>query len=320
MARSWKDADQLRLDLERAERKIAAQKEVGKKRKLRYQRAEAELDRIQRTWPRRLQRGTLRAVGRGQPRTFCLFIGYPRSGHSLVGSLLDAHPDVAIANEVNVLRLLAEGGVTRGELIETLLMTSEEDASRSLGRRATGYSYAIPDQWQGQVRRLRVLGAKAGEKTTVRLGRDPRELTRLRRLMRSRVRILHVTRNPFDMVARMALIRKAGRPERTIGSATKFVGRLARMNARIIGDTRGTVLTVRQESLIADPLEKLREMCAFLGIEPDQGWLDACEGILFEKPRRSRDLIEWTDEERAAVEQVIAKYDFFQGYSWAGDE
>jgi len=26
-------------------------------------------------------------------RTFCLFIGYPRSGHSLVGSLLDAHPD-----------------------------------------------------------------------------------------------------------------------------------------------------------------------------------------------------------------------------------
>lgn len=28
-------------------------------------------------------------------RTFIMFVGHPRSGHSLVGSLLDAHPNVA---------------------------------------------------------------------------------------------------------------------------------------------------------------------------------------------------------------------------------
>src|SRR3954447_2809001 len=93
MARSWKNAEQLRIDLERAERRIAAQKEVSTKRKLRYHRAEAELDRIRRTWPRRLERLGKRAVGRGQPATFCLFIGSPRSGHRLLGALLDAHPD-----------------------------------------------------------------------------------------------------------------------------------------------------------------------------------------------------------------------------------
>jgi Sulfotransferase family/Glycosyltransferase sugar-binding region containing DXD motif len=320
MARSWKNAEQLRLDLDRAERKIAAQKEIGKKRKLRYQRAEAELDRIQRTWPRRLQRGAKRAARREEPRTFCLFIGYPRSGHTLVGSLLDAHPDVAIANEVNVLRLLEDGGLTRGQLVEMLLTTSEEDASRSLGRRATGYSYAVPLQWQGQVRRLRVLGAKAGEKTTARVARDPAELKRLRRLIRARVRILHVTRNPFDMIARMALIEKGGRPERTLAGATKFVARLARMNARIISENERTVLTVRHESLIDDPRGELRRICSFLGIEPDQSWLEASAGILFETPRRSRDLIEWTKEERETVEQMIAKHDFFRGYSWTDAE
>jgi hypothetical protein len=29
---------------------------------------------------------------------FCLFDGYSRSGHSLVGALLDAHPKITIAH------------------------------------------------------------------------------------------------------------------------------------------------------------------------------------------------------------------------------
>ena len=35
---------------------------------------------------------------------FVLFIGYPRSGHSIVGSLMDAHPHVVIANEFLLLK------------------------------------------------------------------------------------------------------------------------------------------------------------------------------------------------------------------------
>jgi len=36
-------------------------------------------------------------------RNFVLFVGYPRSGHSLVGSLIDAHPHAIIAHEVKTL-------------------------------------------------------------------------------------------------------------------------------------------------------------------------------------------------------------------------
>ena len=35
---------------------------------------------------------------------FVMFIGYPKSGHSIVGSLMDAHPHMVIANEFLLLR------------------------------------------------------------------------------------------------------------------------------------------------------------------------------------------------------------------------
>jgi mannosyltransferase OCH1-like enzyme len=67
-ARSWKDAELLRLDLERAEREIEAQKELAATRKLRYQRAEAELDRLRRSLPGRVGRLVRRALRRAPGR------------------------------------------------------------------------------------------------------------------------------------------------------------------------------------------------------------------------------------------------------------
>ena len=44
---------------------------------------------------------------------FCLFVGYSRSGHSLVGALLDAHPEITIAHQVNGLKLVIEDNLSR---------------------------------------------------------------------------------------------------------------------------------------------------------------------------------------------------------------
>ena len=314
-ARSWKDPELLRVDLDRAERKIRALQDETGKRKLRHQRAEAELDRIRRSRPRQLYRLAQRAFGRGFPRTVCLFIGYPRSGHSLVGSLLDAHPDVVIAHEVNVLKLAAEEGLSRRELIDKLLVSSEAEAMRPMGRRASGYSYAVPGQWQGQVRELKVIGAKAGEKTTVRLSRNPDELGLLRRRIGAPVRLVHIARNPYDMVARMAMITKDGKPERTVADSIDFVGRLARINAKLIAAEKD-VLTVRHESFVHDPRTELRRIAEFLRVERDESWVEACAELVFESPRRTRERIEWSDEERTAVEEVIGRYEFLEGYGW----
>ena len=93
-ARSWKDPELLRLDLERAERRLEAAAEAAAKWRLLYKRAEGELDQLRRSWPYRLQR-LGRRLSQGEAldlQAFCLFAGYPRSGHSLLGGLLDAHP------------------------------------------------------------------------------------------------------------------------------------------------------------------------------------------------------------------------------------
>jgi hypothetical protein len=166
------------------------------------------------------------------------------------------------------------------------------------------------------VRSLRVLGSKAGEKATARIGREPGELERLRRLLHAPVRLLHITRNPFDMIARMSLITKDGKPERTLAGATDFTDRLSRTNTRIIAERGREVLTLRHESVVAGPEAALRRICDFLGLEQDEGWLSACAGVVFAQPNLARNLIQWTPEEQAAVEQLIARYPFFEGYSW----
>ena len=89
---------------------------------------------------------------------FLLFIGYERSGHSLVSALLDAHPNMVIADELHALRAwqrFPKENKTRNHLFQALYSNSvqlaqkgersSEDCKSILG----GYKYHVPNQWQG---------------------------------------------------------------------------------------------------------------------------------------------------------------------------
>lgn len=91
-------------------------------------------------------------------QTFVLFIGYGRSGHSLVAAILDAHPKIVIAQEFDVLRKwnyyknLTWNG--KNKLFFDLHSNSRKHAM--FGKRAqfrsvsqTGYAYHVAGQWQG---------------------------------------------------------------------------------------------------------------------------------------------------------------------------
>jgi hypothetical protein len=249
---------------------------------------------------------------------FCLFVGYPRSGHSLVGALLDAHPDVSIAHEANALKLVADG-VSRTSLLDALLANAQAQAARPGGRKASGYSYAVPNQWQGRVRTLRVVGDKAGQKTASRLRRDPGALDRLERLLALPLRLVHVTRNPYDTIARMALTRSRSdspRPEDR-AEAIDFFGRLAQAVARLLAAGRHPVATVRYEAFVAEPRRELARLCAFLEVDAHEDYVNACAAVVRRSPRRTRDLIDWSPDDRAAVDELIASYGFLDGYRWA---
>src|SRR4051794_10141939 len=90
--------------------------------------------RIARTWLRRTRRGDF-----AEAEAFCLFVGYPRSGHSLVGELLNAHPSAVIAHEAGAQQLILDGR-SRDEIYACILARAQWFALR--GSRSN-YPYAI---------------------------------------------------------------------------------------------------------------------------------------------------------------------------------
>jgi hypothetical protein len=58
-------------------------------------------------------------------------------------------------------------------------------------------------------------------------------------------------------------------------------------------------------------------MCDFLGVEAEKPYLDACTQVVFPAPHLTRERIDWTDAERDEIERIIARYPFFDGYSWS---
>lgn len=249
-----------------------------------------------------------------QVQTYCMFVGYPRSGHSIVGSLLDAHPEAVIAHEASALQHLRLG-FDRGRLFYALLANSERHAATQ--RRSGAYVYAVPGQWQGRVRHLRVIGDKKGQGANLRLHRSPGLLDRLRRTVGVPVRIVHVVRNPFDNIATMARRAAAeGQAPDLERAAAQYLHLCASAHATRQRVAPEEWIELRHEDFVARPAEELGALCEALGLAPEPGYLAACAGIVYDSPHRSRHRVPWPDRLRAEVQDRIAAYDFLQGYTF----
>ncbi len=264
-------------------------------------------------WEKRRVIGTWEGIRQyrhfSEVEAFALFIGYPRSGHSLIGSLLNAHPDVVIAHELNVCRFVHQG-FHRLSLFGSIF--ERDRAFGSIGRRWNEYEYVVPDQFQGRVRHLRVIGDKRGSTTTRWLRREPELLDRLRRVVRAPLRMLHVTRNPFDNIATMSS--RAGDP---IGIAIDHFDSLCRGVASIRARLDpGEMLDVRYEDFVRDPRTALTGLCRFLDLEHPEAYLEACASLVWPSGSQSRQRIEWNDEDRARVDAIIEAHSVFEGYSF----
>ena len=130
-------------------------------------------------------------------RTFAMFVGQPRSGTSLLGSLLNAHRNTCIAQELNALKFLRRG-YTRDQ-IYWLIQARDREFGRG-GRNWTGYQYVVPNQWQGRCENLTVIGDKKAGKSTEELARRPELSDQLRRSLGISVRVIQIVRNPFDVI------------------------------------------------------------------------------------------------------------------------
>ena len=245
--------------------------------------------------------------------TYCMFIGYPRSGHSLVGSLLDAHPEAVIAHELDALRYV-RGGFRRNQIYALILRNDREftEAGRTA---ATGdYQYAVPNQHQGRFDALRVIGDKRGGRSTVRLRDRPQLLDRLQAMTKVPVRLVHVVRNPYDNIS--TIYRRRGK-KGSLPQAIEFYFSACAVNADLRARLApGQVLDLRHEDLIDAPAPTIENLVRFVGLSPPPGYVEDCSSILFSSPRRTRHDAPWTDELRADVQRRIDDIDFLAAYSF----
>ncbi|MDP9420556.1 MAG: sulfotransferase [Actinomycetota bacterium] len=247
-------------------------------------------------------------------QAYCMFVGYARSGHSLLGSLLDAHPNAVIAHELDALRYFRLG-FTKKQVYSLILENARLFAAGGC-RAKVDYNYAVPNQYQGRYERLQVIGDKKGGRTTRRLADRPALLERVRRVVAIPLRIIHVVRNPYDNIATMHHRTGQGRPlDEKVAYYFSLCATIARLKQRLEPDE---VIDLRHEELVADPESSLARVGAFLGLEMSADYVRDCSSLLFTSPSRTRDRAPWTNALQAQVDREIRRYEFLEGYSFEG--
>ena len=245
--------------------------------------------------------------------TYCTFIGYSRSGHSLVAALLDAHPNIVMAHELRAVKYV-ESGFGRDSLYYLLFQVTKIRGHS--WKRGGGYTYDVPGQYQGSFEKIRVIGDKHGEFTVTTLAANPELLQKLRDVVKVPVRFIHVVRNPFDNIATMAL-RQAQNNSLDIQATIDryFSVSTSVMKVKAMADSVD-VFELRQEDFIKSPKAQLRNLCLWLGVEPSLTYLDACASIVFESPHKTRHKIKWNEDLKQHIEDKLHRFPFLEGYTF----
>jgi hypothetical protein len=242
---------------------------------------------------------------------YCMFVGFPRSGHSLLGEALNAHPDCVIANELNALWYLRTGGRAVNANALWRMILDRERTFAADRRGGGGYEYTFPGGWQGQVRTLRVIGDKKGGTSALWLRRDPGLLDRLREVVGVPLRVVVVTRHPLDNIATLAA-RQHQDPDVAIGVYERRAEGVAVTLERL---APGEAHVVGYEDVVTDPAAHLGALARFLGVAEEPAWVEAVRARLFASPSRTRDRVTWTEPQRERVAGLCRRFGFLAPYT-----
>lgn len=242
---------------------------------------------------------------------YCMFIGYPRSGHSLVGSLLDAHPEVVISHELDALRYLRTG-FSREQIFAMIL--HKDKVFTGKGREWTGYDYAVEGLWQGRYRRLRVIGDKKGGGSSRHLQAKPNIIEKLRKKVQLPIKLIHIVRHPLDNIATH---KRKYSIKPTLQEAIDDYFKRVEANAKLRTEVaKEEWCELTHEQFIEDPEKSLTKLIEFLEVEPYEDYIKAAADKVFSSPSNSRNKIEWPKEMVDQVAERSQKYDFLKDYDF----
>ncbi|MCF8332319.1 MAG: sulfotransferase [Bacteroidales bacterium] len=247
---------------------------------------------------------------------FVIFLGYPRSGHTLLGAMLNAHPDTMIAHEYHALKHIDQHE-NRYELFAHLMAQHNWFASR--GHKWTGYSYKIPSGWQGGYRELKVIGDKRGGASSRILYEDPNRLERLQALIKIPVKVMIVHRNPFDNIATRArggnYYQRTPDTKRIDEEIIKHFRDVETINS-FRKEGNFDFLEMKHEHFVENPQEHLLQICDFLNLKPEKTFIEACLKTVRPSKSLSRNKVFWTKSQIQQINELNSSYDFLKDYTF----
>lgn len=270
----------------------------------------------------------------GQPllhpdAVFCQFFGWSRSGTTLVGSLLNAHPAVLIGQEADV-SMLAARGAGRAEILAEIMRREREFAA--LGRRWNGYDYTVGRgstatlQQTRSIGLLRVVGDKKAAGTVEVEAVSPGTLASLQQTMGLPLRLICVTRNPCDTIATLSRNLHADTPDwfakrdDAVEDAVDWYLLLASLTQRIVDSGVAPVLLTSLESVVAAPADEMRRILAFLGIaDPSPEYIAECAAVVAPRNSRPSAHLHLSDDVRGRLEQGVRSLPILQRYAGSGE-
>ena len=277
-------------------------------------------------------------------KNFVFFVGYERSGDSIVGALLDTHPHVVIPQEFLLFEKFPELNIASNDSWKGNLFTSLYERNINnwlLSSNFKGRMLKVEGLWQGGFQdHIEVIGDQSGGLTTRMYLEDRETFTdnfeKLQQVIGIPIRVIHVLRNPFDIISTEIAFNAGGgkllkcmwencTADKT--SSPKLQEEVeytfTRFNAvrEIIDDIIGreNAVEIHYCDLVADPTDTLSKVFNFLEVGTTGHFLDVCAEKVFKSVSRSRDWIVWPQEQVDLVEAKMKRYEMFSRYSFKSD-
>ena len=271
-------------------------------------------------------------------KTFVFFLGHAHSGHSIVGSLMDAHPHMVIAHEANVFRRLGEGNLKPNKATLFNIIWRKTVQGSVHGKRVTsvkGYSLLVEGLYEGKyVDHIEVIGDKKAGLTTSFLLRHPKKFSSTLEIVKSlasSVKVVHVIRNPYDNIAtsviyvnntkaEVASIKESKETYRTSSSSIFHQIRVYFSAYKAIEDAKKSYkldyIEVHGRDLVSDARGTISRMCNGLGVFCSSNYLDVCSDKVFKTESKTRYKINWDKAHLDLIQRNIDRFSSLNGYTF----
>ena len=233
---------------------------------------------------------------------FLMFCNPPRSGHSFVASSLNAHPNVICSNQKFEFSIL-----------------NNIDKNNLFDRIKSGTEVWNPQCYVTPIikKEIKVIGDKVHTQQLLDSNQD--NLNLLKSIVGVPIKWIHVVRNPFDSLATWTKISSKSNNNPTSVEYNSLLPIFKNINDKVV-ELKKTedVLTINHENIVLKTKEMLEIICEFLEIEDNNDWQKSIMKVKWQKPRITRNEINWNPNMRAKAVVLTKRYPWFNGYAFGG--